>query len=338
MKTVDELYEKYYNAYKNDYDNYELSQAKKKKFSYKQFELFDKTDEKLTLDEETKTFFKEIKNQEKIVHKKKFKEYFSYEPTVLVNNLLSQNKQDLRKSLNEIKQQKIKLNEDERNSTNNKNKNDELSVINRIYQFFEYKFLSGEQPDESNLPKWIKVRKQRFVAIKKKVQIAKINNLQVRPKVSKLVNINESNKLLHEIENSQINYEEASKRIENICSDVNKVISMQSLNFNQINVLNILFMINEIFTGESESVEANKEGNFEVFKEKLDKEKQESDEPLDIRGMPELKSEISAVERRNQQGQGLKTLTPDQKLSRLPITLAQLKAGNNSQKLLNEIR
>ena len=156
--------------------------------------------------------------------------------------------------------------------------------------------------------------------------------------MSKLVNINESNKLLPEIENSQVTYEEASKRIENICSDVNKVISMQSLNFNQINVLNILFMINEIFTGESESVEANKEGNFEVFKEKLDKEKQESDEPLDIRGMPELKSEISAVERRNQQGQGLKTLTPDQKLSRLPITLAQLKAGNNSQKLINEIR
>ena len=46
--------------------------------------------------------------------------------------------------MDEIKQQKIKLNEDERNSTNNKNENDELnnilSVINRIYQFFEYNF------------------------------------------------------------------------------------------------------------------------------------------------------------------------------------------------------
>ena len=36
--------------------------------------------------------------------------------------------------------------------------------------------------------------------------------------------------------------------------------------------------------------------------------------------------------------QGLKILTPDQMLSRLPITLAQLKAGNNSEKLKNEIR
>ena len=31
----------------------------------------------------------------------------------------------------------------------------------------------------------------------------------------------------------------------------------------------------------------------------------------------------------NQEGQGLKILTPDQMLSRLPITLAQLKAGDN---------
>ena len=37
-------------------------------------------------------------------------------------------------------------------------------------------------------------------------------------------------------------------------------------------------------------------------------------------------------------GKGLKILTPDQMLSRLPITLAQLKAGNNSEKLKNEIR
>ena len=34
----------------------------------------------------------------------------------------------------------------------------------------------------------------------------------------------------------------------------------------------------------------------------------------------------------------LKILTPNQMLSRLPITLAQLKAGNNSEKLKNEIR
>ena len=40
----------------------------------------------------------------------------------------------------------------------------------------------------------------------------------------------------------------------------------------------------------------------------------------------------------NQLGLGLKILIPNQMLSRLPITLAQLKAWNNSEKLKNEIR
>ena len=35
---------------------------------------------------------------------------------------------------------------------------------------------------------------------------------------------------------------------------------------------------------------------------------------------------------------GLEILTPNQMLSRLPISLAQLKAENNSEKLKNEIR
>ena len=54
--------------------------------------------------------------------------------------------------------------------------------------------------------------------------------------------------------------------------------------------------------------------------------------------MPKLESEESAAQIRNQQGQGLKILTPSEMLSRLSISLAQLKAENNSEKLKNEIR
>ena len=39
-----------------------------------------------------------------------------------------------------------------------------------------------------------------------------------------------------------------------------------------------------------------------------------------------------------QEGEGLKILTPNQMLKRLPIAFAQVKAGNNSESLLNEIR
>ena len=40
----------------------------------------------------------------------------------------------------------------------------------------------------------------------------------------------------------------------------------------------------------------------------------------------------------SKQGTGLKILTSSQMLKRLPIALAQIKAGNNSESLLNEIR
>ena len=54
--------------------------------------------------------------------------------------------------------------------------------------------------------------------------------------------------------------------------------------------------------------------------------------------MTDLESEESAEKRREREGEGLKKLTPNQMLSRLPTTLAQLKVGNNSGKLKNEIR
>ena len=60
------------------------------------------------------------------------------------------------------------------------------------------------------------------------------------------------------------------------------------------------------------------------------------DEEKDIE---ELRRVVDIVERilefndLNQRGQGLKRLTPDQMLSRLIITLAHLKSGNNSEKL-----
>ena len=46
----------------------------------------------------------------------------------------------------------------------------------------------------------------------------------------------------------------------------------------------------------------------------------------------------AAGEQKEQEGTGLKILTPKQMLERLPIALAQVKAGNNSESLLNEIR
>ena len=55
-----------------------------------------------------------------------------------------------------------------------------------------------------------------------------------------------------------------------------------------------------------------------------------------------FKSGIFEVSKESQEGEGankmLKILIPNQMLKRLPIALAQVKAGNNSESLLNEIR
>ena len=69
--------------------------------------------------------------------------------------------------------------------------------------------------------------------------------------------------------------------------------------------------------------------------ENMGEEEKETEKPNEIVNLVE---EILEFNKQKQQQKGLKILTPDQMLSRLPITLAQLKAGNNSQKLKKEIR
>ena len=51
-----------------------------------------------------------------------------------------------------------------------------------------------------------------------------------------------------------------------------------------------------------------------------------------------FKNGIFQVSKEEQERTGLKILTPNQMLKRLPIALAQVKAENNSESLLNEIR
>ena len=69
---------------------------------------------------------------------------------------------------------------------------------------------------------------------------------------------------------------------------------------------------------------------------KMSKEEIEIEKPYNIVKVVE---KILKFNKQNQQkGQGIKILTPNQMLNRLPISLAQLQAGNNSKKLKNEIR
>ena len=74
------------------------------------------------------------------------------------------------------------------------------------------------------------------------------------------------------------------------------------------------------------------------LKEEIKKMSEKEIENEDPKSIVEIVEEIVKFNEQNQQGQGIKTLTPNQMLSRLPIFLAQLQAGNNSEILKNEIR
>ena len=87
----------------------------------------------------------------------------------------------------------------------------------------------------------------------------------------------------------------------------------------------------------SELVDIFNSGLKDLKKEikNMSKEEGEIEKPDEIVAVAEM---ILKFNKQNQEEKGLKILTPSQMISRLPITLAQLKAGNNSKKLKNEIR
>ena len=120
----------------------------------------------------------------------------------------------------------------------------------------------------------------------------------------------------------------------------NNVISLDTANIEQANLLSyindfmktkprdpekrrlradVLKSVTGLVNGREMVLTAFKSGIFQVSKES-----QEG------KGVNEM-SRVNASER-------IKILTPNQMLKRLPIALAQVKAGNNSESLLNEIR
>ena len=96
--------------------------------------------------------------------------------------------------------------------------------------------------------------------------------------------------------------------------------------------------MNEIFSGKIKFIQANDEGFLEIFEQESNIARQKSAKQPDTTDMSDLEHEESAAQKKKQVAKGLKKLTPNQMLSTVPICLAQLKAGNNSEKLWNEMK
>ena len=113
----------------------------------------------------------------------------------------------------------------------------------------------------------------------------------------------------------------------------------ETINFSELK--DPLALLDEIKKGKM-TLERNKKGNKNVKQRETLANlnmfytvREEAIKFIEDYGSMILKAKKPA---REQEGIGLKILTPNQMLKRLSIALAQVRAGNNSESLLNEIR
>ena len=304
MKNDDELYEKYYNAYKNDYDNDDkLSEGKKKKFDDKQFELFDKTDQKLTLDGETKKDEEsKLDALSKWLHSKNdFKEAIKLPEDIRAdtNNFKSSSGDkkvfnNLDKLINEIKNKKtirkctIKKIRNIVSDLDQQRQKESTVFKSKMIDVVYYLFISlgiSSKPNRLMLLKWVKVSEERFNEILNTVTKAKDERLKTSVD-GREITLDNTKRLLKDLGNGILEFR---KKYNNIVDDVESIL--KTLTGSQNKMLKILLLLKEIVDGFSY-------------------------EESGTTNMHKLDSEESAAERKNQQGRGLKILTPVQMLNR----------------------
>ena len=94
------------------------------------------------------------------------------------------------------------------------------------------------------------------------------------------------------------------KRITDIRDNITTIINQKILNLNQIEVINILSMVDEIFTGKTKTVKGDDQGVLEIFEEKnsntaIQRSAKQPNEQPDTTDTPDLESEESTAQRRN---------------------------------------
>ena len=120
-------------------------------------------------------------------------------------------------------------------------------------------------------------------------------------------------------------------------TDINKELFKEHFNFQRpIDMLKYLHQANDRAKNNKlvSVIICRLEGLKKKIRE-MSEEEREIEKPDKI---VKIVKKILKFNKEKQKGQGLKVLTPSQIFSRLPISSAQLKAGNNPEKLKNEIR
>ena len=238
----------------------------------------------------------------------------------------------------------IDLKEDEEDEEDEEDKEDE-----------EYEE-DGEDEDKK-LPAWVGVSRKRFNEIKN--EIDKTVNNKLKTKVpGKIITITPIKELVNRINKLDSNKENIDKKsydmyniVKEYSIDLVNAINSKGLTLSRIKLNHL---IGEIFndkkqesqkldiaTGGEDIPESKKQAKKrpgqidDEVKERTKKSQQEAVKRMRTSSNNNDKPE---EEQSSSTGHGLKIITSSQLLTRLPILLAQKQAGNNSQKLNNEIR
>ena len=141
----------------------------------------------------------------------------------------------------------------------------------------------------TKLLKWIKVDEKRFNEILNTITEAKNNGLKINVD-GKEITLDKAESLPKDIDSRKINGHEFKEKFNDIVNDVIPILDKSTLsrNLKKEKMVSILSLLKEII-----------KPDYEI-----------TDEQPDTTDMPELESEKSAQQRRNQQGKGLKILTP----------------------------
>ena len=164
---------------------------------------------------------------------------------------------------------------------------------------FELDDITSTKSNKLKLPKWVKVSKKKLNEILSIITEAKNNGLKANVDGEKIT-LDKAWSLLKDISSKKIIRHEFQEKYNNTVNDVDKILNKQPFTTNEQNMIKFVSLLKEIIKPNDKK----------------------TDEEPDTTNISELESEESAAERRNQQRKGVKILTPNQLLSRLPISLA----------------
>ena len=128
------------------------------------------------------------------------------------------------------------------------------NIRNEVIKAFEDGFFllkdgfQEKELDVLKLPDSVRVDKKTFKQIKDEVKKVKDKNIYVRSNQDTYIRVNNSYKVIWDIEYGRITHKEELERINKIHSDIKKIDNQEKANENQLLILNLLLLVDSIFT------------------------------------------------------------------------------------------